>query len=153
MGRVDVASKEQEGLPEKGKRVPFGGLSYKLAVANKHPDYFYCWFKDHGDMLQRAQAAWYEFVSPREARGVELTNRDVHGGNQSVQGDRYEVFGGRDEWGKGYNMVLMRQHNQYHDEDLALAEEQNMQVDAAIRRQPDKAGQYGKATISTKFEE
>ena len=153
MGRMSPASAAEEALPEKGKRVPFGGLSQKLAVYNKDPNYFYCWFRDQGDTLQRAQAAWYEFVSPREARGVKIGTRDVHGGNQSVLGDRYEVFGGRDEFGRGYNMVLMRQEIQYYQEDMAVASTSSDQIDHALRRQASEPGRYGETRLSSQASE
>lgn len=124
-----------EQVQMRAERVPFGGFSLKLEVKNKDPNFYYYWFKDEGDMLTRAEEAGYEYVSPRQAGMRErLTNRDVHGGNQSIV-DRIERTGGRDEFGRHYNLVLMRQPMEYHLLDKAAADKVTDEVDNAINRQ------------------
>ena len=136
-------------------RVPFGGLVYKLEVKYKDPDYYYYWFRARGDEIDRAKNAGYEFVTRRQARGTELaeelTIKDVDGGNQSVD-DRYERNGGRDEFGREYNMVLMRQPMEYHLQDKALDDAAADRVDEAITRQEFKgenvASKYGNISVT-----
>jgi hypothetical protein len=140
-------------------RVPFGGFTYKLEVANKDPNYWYYWFKDRGDNIERALRAGYEFVTRREANRLmpdELTNRDVHGGNQSMTDD-VRVNGGRDEFGRDYNLVLMRQPMEFHNEDLAAEQSRTDEVDRAIIRQNFEnrniANKYGDVTMTVKDQE
>lgn len=142
-----------------GRRVPFGGFTYKLEVTNKDPAYWYYWFSDRGDTIERALRAGYEFVNRREANRLmpeELTNRDVHGGNQSLTDD-VRVFGGRDEYGRDFNLVLMRQPMEYHLEDMAAEEARNDEIDRSITRQSFQnhniANKYGDVTMTTKDQE
>jgi hypothetical protein len=152
----------EQGLREEGRgkrpaRVPFGGLSYKLEVKHKDPAYWYYWFRNRGDEVERAKAAGYEFVSRRQARGAELpeelTLRDVDGGNQSLD-DRYERFGGRDEFGRDYTMVLMRQPMEYHLEDHKADQAAADRIDEAIFRQEFKgqsvSQKYGQVSVTHK---
>lgn len=146
---VESGDLEDTGRPA---RVPFGGFSYKLEVKNKDPNYYYYWFKDEGDMVKRALRAGYEFVTERDATGGEfLTNQDVLGGNQSLT-DRYEITGGKDEFGRHFNMVLMRQPMEYHLADVA-AEQANIDtIDTAINRQSFQntsiANKYGEINMT-----
>lgn len=140
-------------------RVPFGGFTYKLEVANKDPNWWYYWFRDTGDTIERALRAGYEFVTRRQANRMlpeELTNRDVHGGNQSLTDD-VRVHGGRDDRGRDYNLVLMRQPMEYHMEDLAAEQALTDDVDKAISRQNFQnrniANKYGDVTMTVKDQE
>lgn len=140
-------------------RVPFGGFSYKLEVANKDPNYFYRWFRDDGDRVKRALLAGFEFVTPRSAgRQYEerLLNRDVHGGNQSLT-DRLEVHGGRDDYGREFNLVLMRQPMAYHLKDSAAKALANDEIDQSIRRQSlsqtGVANKYGNVSMTVTDQE
>lgn len=145
----------REERAKRPTRVPFGGLNYKLEVANKDPNYYYYWFRNKGDEIARAALAGYEEVSRRQARGYELpeemTNRDVHGGNQSVDG-RMEVYGGRDDTGREYSMVLMRQPMEYHLQDHAADQALTDKVDEAITRQDfqgqNVANKYGNISVT-----
>lgn len=145
---------ERKPLPA---RVPFGGLVYKLEVKHKDPDFWYYWFRNRGDEIERARAAGYEFVTRRQARGAELpeelTLKDVDGGNQSLD-DRYERYGGRDEFGREYNMVLMRQPMEYHLIDKAADDAAADKIDEAITRQEFKGGniakKYGNISVTHK---
>ena len=127
---------------ERQERIPFGGFTYKLEVANKDPNFFYYWQKDVGDNINRMLRAGYEFVSARDHGSETLTNQDVHGGNQSLT-DRYERNGGRDEFGRHYNLVLMRQPMEFHLADKKLEEKLADDIDMAIRRQPQGVNAYG----------
>lgn len=121
--------------PTRKRRVPFGGFNYKLEVAeeSKEPGWHYCWFPDRGAYIQSALDAGYEFVTERD--DVEVTNTDVHGGNQSLDG-RVERYGGRDrQTGREYNMVLMRQPEEFHQEDIAELAKRNKEVERAILNQ------------------
>jgi len=132
-------------------------LSYKLEVKNKDPDYWYYWFRNRGDEIERAKQAGYEFVTRRMARGTELpeelTLRDVDGGNQSLD-DRLERYGGRDDYGKEYNMVLMRQPMEYHLQDKAADDAAADRIDEAIHRQEFQgksiAKKYGDVSVTHK---
>lgn len=141
-------------------RVPFGGLSYKLEVVNKDPNYHYRWFRNESDRLTRALRAGFEFVSRRSAGGgrsmERLTNKDVHGGNQSIT-DRFEVHGGRDDYGREFNLVLMRQPMEYHLQDAAAKAAASDDIDMSIRRQASAQGnvanKYGNVTMTVADQE
>jgi len=153
---TNEAIRQREERAKRPVRVPFGGLNFKLEVKNKDPDYYYYWFRARGDEIDRAKAASYEFVTKRQARGSELpeemTLKDVNGGNQAID-DRFEAFGGRDDFGREYQMVLMRQPMEFHladhKADQALAD----RVDDAITRQDFKGGtnvaqKYGNISVT-----
>lgn len=155
----EAAVDERRESREVPTRVPFGGFTYKLEVANKDPNYYYYWFRDRGDDIERALRAGYEFVTRRQADRLmpeQMTNRDMHGGNQSVHDD-VRVFGGRDEYGRDYNLVLMRQPMQFHMEDLEREKERNDAVDQAISRQVFRdnniANKYGNVSLTVKDQE
>lgn len=155
----EAAVDERRESREVPTRVPFGGLNYRLEVVNKDPDYFYYWFNDRGDTIERALQAGFQFVSRREVKRVvpeELTNRDVNGGNQSIADD-VRVFGGRDEYGRDFQMVLMRQPMEYHLQDQKAKDAKVDEIDLAIRRQASKnssvATKYGDMTMSVRSEE
>ena len=145
-------------LPEKKARVPFGGFTYKLEVAYKDPNYHYEWFKDVGDVLRRALAAGYEYVSYRTARSSEeLTNKDVNGGSQSLD-DTMRRHGGVGEYGREYQLVLMRQPMEFYVEDSAMRMAKSDQIDDSIYRREFAGGKtvgnnYGDVRISTKDQE
>jgi len=153
MSGIKVSKVEDKGLGEgraqRPQRIPFGGLVYKLEVRNKDPNFWYYWFKNRGDDITRAKAAGYEFVTAREARGSEaaeeITNRDVDGGNQSVDG-RMERYGGRDEFGREYTMVLMKQPMEYHLQDKAADDAAADRIDQAVTRQ-----EFDGQSISQKY--
>ena len=147
----------RESRVARPERVPFGGMTYKLEVKNKDPNYYYYWFRNRQDELKRAEAAGYDYVTPRMQRLGELTeevtNRDVDGGNQSVEG-RTERYGGRDEFGREYVMVLMRQPMEYHLQDLAADQKAADAIDEAITRQEfdgkNIAQKYGSINVTHK---
>jgi hypothetical protein len=151
------AGLREDGRAKRPDRVPFGGLTYKLEVKHKDPDYYYYWFRNRGDEIERAKAAGYDFVTKKQARGAELpeelTLRDVHGGNQSID-DRYERFGGHDEFGREYTMVLMRQPMEYHLKDKAADDRAADRIDEAITRQEfagkNIAQKYGSISVTHK---
>ena len=157
------ASQRKTPARERVTRVAFGGNQLKLEVINQDPDYWYYWQKDQGDNLQRMVDAGYEFVT-REIAGryapEALTNTDLMGGNQSIT-DLVEVFGGTNAHGDEVNLVLMRQPNEFHLEDMAAREQKNLRVDEAIYRgeftdDPGDGSQetrYGNIDVTVKHEE
>ena len=148
----------EEPLPTRKGRVPFGGFTYKVEVAYKEPGYHYEWFKDVGDVLRRALGAGYEYVSYRQARSTEeLTNKDVHGGSQSID-DTMRRHGGVGEYGREYQLVLMRQPMEFYIEDTAMRAAKTDEIDDSIYRREFSGGKavgnsYGDVRISTKNEE
>ncbi len=159
MAERSEGSESRRGKTHK-RRVPFGGLQYKLQVENTDPDYFYYWQKDVGDNIQRMLDAGFEYVTRREAgknAPETLTNRDVTGGNQSLT-DQVRVNGGRDEFGKYYDLVLMKQPMAWHLQDAAQKAKKADEADTAIKRQAfagqdDTGNRYGDISVTVKSEE
>jgi hypothetical protein len=140
---------------ERPERVPFGGFQQRLEVKNKDPNYWYYWHLDRGDNIERAVRAGYEFVNPRDAGRylpAELTDRSVNGGNRALT-DRIEVYGGRDEYGREFRHVLMRQPMEFHLQDMAAEDAKADAVETAIQRQTKDANRYGELNVSVKQEE
>lgn len=143
------------------ERVSFSGMSKKLDVAYKDPNFYYYWQKDTGDNLQRMLRAGYEFVDAETAKmqvPEMLTNRDVSG-RTDVDG-ALRVHGGVGEGGRDYGMVLMRIPMELHEEDMAAHEERNKAIDSSIHRQAftggknvDQATSYGDINVTVKHEE
>jgi len=143
------------------QRVPFGGFSLKLDVANKDPNFYYYWQSDKGDNLERMLQAGYEFVTRQQAGRMRvpesLTNRDLTGGKESLD-DRFCVFGGHDEHGRETKLYLMRQPMAFHEEDARRNAELADVIDNSIRRQTlgntlAANEKYGRVDLSTRSEE
>ena len=134
------------------KRVPIGGVRYKLNVNNKDPNYFYYWAKEEGDWIQALKLAGYQDVSVRDTGNVvgeELLNGEVYNSLDDVM----RVHGGYGERGP-YKLRLMRQHLDDHKEDQALEAARIDATDTALRRQEFDGryieNKYGDVSISVR---
>ena len=144
------------------ERIPFSGLSKKLDVAYKDPEFYYYWQKDTGDNIARMLRAGYEFVDPQTAKmqvPEMLTSTDVNP-RTDVDG-ALRVHGGVGEGGRDYGLVLMRIPMKLHEEDMQDHETRNLAIDSAIHRQAfgggkhtlDEETSYGNINVTVKHEE
>lgn len=119
----------------KRERVPFGGNRQRLSVANKDPNYFYYFFNMVEDRIQRALNAGYVFVTKKEAAEREITvgDPDVAHGSEDLNDKVTKVVGKYDN-GQPIVGVLMKIHNDLHEEDLAEKARNNDEIDNALQR-------------------
>ena len=92
-----LEKKEKEPV-RRAPRVPMGGVTRKLDVRDKDPNYVYRVFNDVGGRIERAQDAWWEPVN-----------------NEQGSVDRRVV--GKDSNGKPIYGQVMRIKKELHEED------------------------------------
>ena len=122
-------------------RVPMSGRRLRMEIPEsmKEPGYFYYWFNDNNDDIQRAIAAGYEHVS---RTGASVGGRDV----DSATSDGIMSM----SVGKGVTAYLMRQPMEFREEDVAARDRHIDDVERTIHRTLDgeNAGTYGKIEIT-----
>ena len=129
-----VASTPAQQVTElRAEREPYGGFQSRLEVRNKDPNYFYFWHKDTGDNIQRALAAQYKFVSRRNA-GRELPEELANDRSGNRADDTLKVYGGQGDYGREYELVLMRLPMELHLQDQKMREKRYDAIDAGIAR-------------------
>jgi hypothetical protein len=118
------------------RRTPVGRRNV-LTVSGKDPDYVYRFVNDTGDNVHRFLQAGYEFV---DSDGV--TIGDTRIGAPSATGSNAEAH-----VGGGTKAFLMRQKQEYYEEDQAAKAAHNDAIEAATK---EKAldGNYGKIDIT-----
>jgi hypothetical protein len=123
-------AKEKIKADSKGKRkrVPFGAHRTKLQVEDTIPGYVLRWFNDVDGRLQRAEEGGYVFVTSDEV--PRLGQGALHQGNSDVNSKVSKIVSrGKDE----IRAYLMKIKKEYYDEDQAVKESVNYQVDEAMR--------------------
>ena len=140
-----VEKTEKVEKKEKRERVSMTESRSQLGVKVKksvQDEYFIRWFNDVGGRVQRALDAGYEFVNAKEVEG-RVGDKEVHGGNSDLNSRvSRKTKVGDDE----ITVFLMKQPNNFHEEDLAAKEAKNMGTDDAIR-----AGQSGGASVGNTY--
>jgi len=125
--------RKQEQKKGKIARVPFGGAKYKLQLSDADNKEFKRrgmvprWFNDQDGRIQRALAGGYKFVKPEHA--MSLGSGAIHEGN-SDEGTRVSKIVTKGE--PVIRAFLMEISKKFYDEDQALKEERNRQVDKAL---------------------
>lgn len=122
-------------------RVPMSGRRIRMEVPEsmKEPGYFYYWFNDNSDDIQRAKAAGFEHV----------TQTDAPIGGRGVDGASSEGVVSMNV-GKGVTAYLMKQPMEFREEDVAARDRHINEVERTIHRTLDgeNAGTYGKIEIT-----
>lgn len=118
---------------ESATRIPMTLPTLKLSVPDI-PGYVLQWHIDHGGQIQRAQRAGWEFVEPSE---IEVMNTGL-GSDQALHGStdlgtRVSLHGSAGENGQSERLYLMKQKQQWWDEDRKILADRNESVAAAIR--------------------
>ena len=118
------------------RRTPVGRRNV-LTVTGKEPGYQYRVVNDVGGNVQRMLDAGYEFV---EAKDVQIGDSRI--GAASPTGSKAEA-----QVGGGMKAFVMRQKDEYYQEDQAAKQAYVNQLEAATK---EKAldGNYGKLEIS-----
>ncbi|CAB4240625.1 hypothetical protein UFOVP38_31 [uncultured Caudovirales phage] len=117
-----------EGATRKRRNV-FNGTEAKLGVRNQIPGYHLHIFTDSGSRVQEALDSGYEFVTPNEIGGV---SENVVSRNGDL-GERIRyLVNPRAEGSEQYG-YLMKQRQEWYEEDQAQLQEKNNRIDEAIR--------------------
>lgn len=126
-----VQGRNAEPAPEgRKRRNVFNGTESKLSVTKSIPGYHLHVFTDTGNRVQEALDGGYEFVSPDEVGGV---SENVVSRNGDL-GDRVRfLVNPRAEGSEQYGF-LMKQRQEWYEEDQAALQTKNNAIDAAIRK-------------------
>ena len=120
-------------LPSR-KRIPFSAPLRKLEVT-PIPGYHLRWVKGTPQRLAHAQRSGYEFVSQEE---IEMNNTtlgdDINAGGSRDLGSRVSIEEGSevDSGGQAVRLYLMKQKQEYKDEDDAVIAQRNDSIAEAL---------------------
>lgn len=137
---------------EEGKRerTPFSANRRRLQVDEKEKGYYYRWFNDTQDRLQRALDAGYEFVQRKDVGKV--GDKDVS--NTKGLDSRVSRVVGETSTRTPIWAFLMRIPDALHNEDVAVKAKQNDRVDEALSAGrasgSDVENRYGDVKVSRK---
>lgn len=123
-----VPSTATDGATRKRRNV-FNGTEVKLGVREQIPGYHLHVFTDTGGRIQEAVDSGYEFVRPDEVGGV---SENVVSRNGDL-GERIRyLVNPRAEGSEQYG-YLMKQRQEWYEEDQAELQAKNNRIDDAIR--------------------
>ena len=143
-------SKERTSERKKAKRQRIGFGEYRTRLqlsaeelkAFDESGYVPRWVNDVDGRVERFKAAGYEFADPEEALSVGQS--EIHQGNSDL-GTRVSKIVSRGG-GEPVRAYLMKQRKDWYEEDQLVKEEQNAQVDRAL-----KEGHAGGAQIENQY--
>lgn len=115
--------------PQRKQRGSFNGTEGKLRVGHGIEGYHLHIFNDIPGRLQTAEDNGYEFVTPEEVGGV---SSNVVSRNTDL-GDKVRYLVGRDEAGGALYAYLMKQRQEWFEEDQQKLQRRSDMVDEAIR--------------------
>jgi len=118
-----------DGTTRKRRNV-FNGTEVKLSVRNQIPGYHLHILTDDGGRIQEALDSGYEFVTPTEIGGV---SENVVSRNGDL-GERIRYLVNPRAEGSMQYGYLMKQRQEWYEEDQAELQSKNNLVDAAIRK-------------------
>lgn len=123
---------------ERVRRSPINGTRNRLNVRGKEPGYVYRIVNDVDDRIQSFQEMGYEIVNDS---GVSVGDKRV--GNATQEGSPIRV-----SVGQGVQAFVMRQKQEWYDEDQAAKQAHVNELEKATERDAEKEGFYGKVKIS-----
>jgi len=112
------------------KRGVFNGTSAKLRIDETIPGYHLHIINDDKNRIQEAQDNGYEFVSPKEIGNV---SENVTSRNGDIGTQRVRFLVGSKERGEPMYGYLMKQRQEWYDEDQAELAARNNMIDTAVR--------------------
>lgn len=120
------------------KRTPINGTRNRLSVKGKEPGYQYRIVNDIDGRVQELQEAGYEIVADNS---VSVGDKRI--ANPSKEGSPVKI-----SVGQGVQAYLMRQKQEYFDEDQAAKQAVVNEMEDSIKRDAKDANFYGKLKIS-----
>lgn len=124
--------------PERTRRTPINGTRSRLTVRGKEPGFVYRIVNDTEDRIASLQEMGYEIVTDSS-----VTVGDKRIANPSQEGSPVKV-----SVGQGTQAYVMRQKQEYFDEDQAAKNARNDELEAGMKKEAASSGFYGKLKIS-----
>ena len=122
------------------RRSPINGVRNKLNVRGQEPGYVYRIVNDIEDRVQSLQEMGYEIVTDK---GVTVGDKRI--ANPTQEGSPVKV-----SVGQGVQGYVMRQKQEWFDEDQKAKNARNDELEAQMKREAKDAGFYGKLQIGEK---
>jgi hypothetical protein len=122
---------------ERTRRTPINGTRSRLSVRGKEPGYVYRIVNDTDDRVQTLQEMGYEIVTDSK---VSVGDKRI--ANPTQEGSPIKV-----SVGQGVNAYIMRQKQEWFDEDQAAKNAKNDELEAQMKREAKDSGFYGKLKI------
>lgn len=122
---------------ERTRRTPINGTRSRLSVRGKEPGYVYRIVNDTDDRVQTLQEMGYEIVTDSK---VSVGDKRI--ANPTQEGSPIKV-----SVGQGVNAYVMRQKQEWFDEDQAAKNAKNDELEAQMKREAKDSGFYGKLKI------
>lgn len=123
---------------ERTRRTPINGTRSRLAVRGKEPGFVYRIVNDTEDRIASLQEMGYEIVTDSS-----VTVGDKRIANPSQEGSPVKV-----SVGQGTHAYVMRQKQEFFDEDQAAKNARNDELEAGMKKEAAASGFYGKLKIS-----
>lgn len=120
------------------RRTPVNGTRNRLNVRGKEPGYVYRIVNDIDDRVQTFQEMGYEIVTDSN---VQVGDRRV--ANPTKEGSPVQV-----SVGQGVKAYVMRQKQDWYDEDQAAKQVKVNELEASMKREADANGFIGSLKIS-----
>jgi len=123
---------------ERIRRSPINGTRNRLNVRGKEPGYVYRIVNDIDDRIQTFQELGYEIV----------TDQSVSVGDKRVANATQEGTPIKVSVGQGVQGYVMRQKQEWYDEDKAKKQEHVNELERSMKDDANKEGFYGKLNLS-----
>lgn len=123
---------------ERTRRSPINGTRNRLNVRGKEPGYVYRIVNDVDDRIQTFQEMGYEVVNDSE---VSVGDKRVASATQEGSPIKVSV-------GQGIQAYVMRQREDWYEEDQAKKQEHVNNLEQSIKKDAEKAGFYGKVNLT-----
>lgn len=119
------------------RRTPINGVRNRLNVRGKEPGYQYRIVNDVDDRIKSFEEMGYEVV----------TDTSVSVGDKRVAIGSREGSPAKVSVGQGIHAYVMRQKQEWYDEDQKAKQVQVNELEASMKRDSEKEGFYGKLKI------
>lgn len=122
---------------ERTRRASINGVRNKLTVKGKEPGYQYRIVNDIDDRVSQMQELGYEIVTDNT---VQVGDKRI--ANPSQEGSPVQV-----SVGGGTKAYVMRQKQEWYDEDQAAKQKQVAELEESTKKDAAASGFYGKLDI------
>lgn len=123
---------------ERVRRSPINGTRNRLNVRGKEPGYVYRIVNDVDDRIQTFQEMGYEIVNDS---AVSVGDKRVATATQEGSPIKVSV-------GQGIQAYVMRQKQEWYDEDQAKKQAHVNDLEKSMKRDAEKEGFYGKINLT-----
>ena len=120
------------------RRSPINGTRNRLNVRGKEPGYVYRIVNDVDDRIQTFQEMGYEIVNDS---AVSVGDKRVATATQEGSPIKVSV-------GQGIQAYVMRQKQEWYDEDQAKKQAHVNDLEKSMKRDAEKEGFYGKINLT-----